>query len=91
VRCVLHPLTRNQDATLSESTMFYTHGSLDAAFGKLDQLVGTLKKEDRITAYTGAYCVYNTTAKLANDKIESLETEITMLKKAYYELQYKGH
>ena len=48
---------------LKGNGLFATKDSIEQAFQFVDDLVGTLRPEDRITAYTAAYVLYNSVIK----------------------------
>ena len=48
---------------LSKTEFFGTRDKIEDAFQFVDDLVGTLRPEDRITAYTAVYVLYNSVIK----------------------------
>ena len=48
---------------LGRAELFGTRDNIEEAFQFVDDLVGTLRPEDRITAYTAAYVLYNSVIK----------------------------
>lgn len=48
---------------LGKAEFFGTRDKIEDAFQFVDDIVGTLRPEDRITAYTAAYVLYNSAIK----------------------------
>lgn len=48
---------------IERATLFGDRDSLEEAIQFTDELVSTLRPEDRVTAYTAAYVLYNTVIK----------------------------
>jgi len=48
---------------LKGNGLFATKDSIEQAFQFVDNLICTLRPEDRITAYTAAYVLYNSAIK----------------------------
>jgi len=51
---------------LKANGLFATKDSIEEAFQYADDIIGTLREEDRVTAYTAMYVLYNSVVKEAN-------------------------
>jgi len=51
---------------LKANGLFATKNSIEEAFQYADDIIGTLREEDRVTAYTAMYVLYNSVVKEAN-------------------------
>ena len=67
---LVNEVNREATSRLERHGLFATRNSIEEAFQYADELIETLAPEDRVTAYTAMYVLYNSVVKHVNKEVE---------------------